>query len=113
MAQLIQHQKNGHIQILEWFKNSKYEFEYDNNAIIYASNSGHIQVLKWFKNSKYKFKYDNRAIKWASFYGKVEILDWFKNYCNVKKIIKIAISAYIKTIKYKTKNNYIKGYNKN
>jgi hypothetical protein len=35
------------------------------------------------------------------------------NFRNVKKNIKTSNSDYIKTIKFKTKNNYIKGYNKN
>jgi hypothetical protein len=64
----------------------------------------------------YKLKYgkfDENAIYKALYYGDVKFLEWFKNYCNIKKIIKISNSNYNKTIKFKNKNNYIKGYNKN
>ena len=70
---------NGYIQILEWFKNSGYEFKYDEEAIYNASKNGHIQILEWFKNSGYEFKYDMWAINWASKTGDVRVLKWFKN----------------------------------
>jgi hypothetical protein len=69
----------GHIQVLEWFKNSGYEFKYTDSAIIHASRSGHIQVLEWFKNSGYEFKYSELVIENASKNGNVQVLEWFKN----------------------------------
>ena len=69
----------GHIQVLEWFKNSGYEFEYDEYAIKWASINGHIQVLEWFKNSGYEFKYNENAINSASLNGHIQVLEWFKN----------------------------------
>ena len=56
-------------------------------AINFASRYGHIQVLEWFKNSGYKFKYDQYAIYGASEDEHNKILEFFKN-CNVKKVIK-------------------------
>ena len=85
----------------------------DEDAIMDASKNGDFKFLEWFKNSGYKFKYDKLAIIDASRNGHIQVLEWFKNYCNIKKIIKILGSYHNKTIKFKTKNNYIKGYNKN
>jgi hypothetical protein len=98
---------------------------YKNNIMYYACYFGHVEVLKWFKNSGYEFKYNKWSIDGAIFYGHVKILEWFnynrhikileffKNH-NVKKVIKWSkLLKFLKTIKYKTKNNYIKGYNKN
>ena len=71
--------KYGHIQVLEWFKNSGYKFKYNETPINYASKNGHIQVLEWFKNSGYEFKYSNNAINYASENGQIQVLEWFKN----------------------------------
>jgi hypothetical protein len=70
----------GHVQVLEWFKNSGYEFKYNETTITWASEKGQIEVLEWFKNSGYKFKYDTNAIDYASEYGHIQVLEWFKNY---------------------------------
>ena len=69
---------NGDVNVLEWFKNSDYEFEYCKYAINYASGNGHINVLEWFKNSDYEFKYDEEAINYASENGHIHVLEWFK-----------------------------------
>ena len=64
----------GHVNVLEWFKNSGklYETELKNNkeAIACASQNGRVNVLEWFsklcENSEYEFKYDEWAINNAS-----------------------------------------------
>jgi hypothetical protein len=129
---------NGNIEILEWFKNSSYEFKYDEDVIIWASYYGHTQVLEWFKNSGYEINYNNCEIYFASVNGHIQVLEWFKNSgykfkydkfafttkfikilkfycynCNIKKLIKWSSNIFIKTIKFKTNNKYIKGYQKN
>ena len=71
--------KNGHIAVLNWFKNCGFEFKYNSGAINDASKNGHIAVLDWFKNSGFKFKYDNLAIDYASANGHIAVLNWFKN----------------------------------
>jgi hypothetical protein len=131
--------QNGHIQVLEWFKNSGFKFEYDKWAFIWASKHGHDQVLEWFKNSGYKFKHDKYAIIMASQNGHIQVLEWFKNSrfefkyhkialktkfskilkffsynINIEKLIKWSNNKiFIKTIKFKTNNKYLKGYKKN
>jgi hypothetical protein len=87
--------KYCHIQVLEWFKNSGYEFEYHYSPIGVVCTYGNIQVLEWFKNSGYEFKYDEWAINYASYHGHIKVLEWFKNY------------------NYEFSNKYLKGYQKN
>jgi hypothetical protein len=130
--------RNGHVQVLEWFKNSEYEFKIDALAINNASSCGHIQVFEWFKNSGYEFKYTEWAINEASYNGHIQVLEWFKNSSyefkyskkafrtdfikilkfyskniNIKKLINCSSNIFIKTIKFKTHNKYLKGYKKN
>ena len=51
-----------------------------NDKIIYnASKYGNVDVLNWFKNSGFEFKYFENAINWASKNNHVEVLNWFKN----------------------------------
>ncbi len=105
--------RNGDVQFLEWFKNSGYEFKYDNYAIFYASENGHVHVLEWFKNSGYEFKYDKNAINYASSNGHIKVLKFCCINLNIKKLIKWSSNNFIKTIKFKTYNKYLKGYQKN
>jgi hypothetical protein len=101
---------HNHIQILEWFKNSGYEFKYDERSINNASHLGHLQVLEWFKNSGYKLKY----YKYSYETKFIKILKFYSYHLNIKKLIKWSkLNIFIKTIKFKTNNKYLKGYQKN
>ena len=105
----ILHKTNLNIFVIE---NNK--VLYKNNIIVNASKKGHIQVLEWFKNSGYKFKYDRKGIYFAYKYKQIKILKFFSNYINIQKLIKISNSnIFIKTITFKTKTKYLKGYQKN
>ena len=87
---------------------------YKNNIINGASYYGNIEVLEWFKNSGYEFKYDEYAITSASCHGHIQILKFYGENINIKKLIKWPKSKiFIKTIKFKTHNTYLKGYQKN
>ena len=101
--------EKNNVIILEWFKNSGYKFKYNKNALYGASLNGHIKSLKWFKNN-YRLKYDKELIKE---YFCLDVLKFWSKNINVKKIIKWSKYKYVKTLKFKTKNNYIKGYSKN
>jgi hypothetical protein len=59
---------SGHINVLDWFHNSEYEFKYSIYAIDHASDAGHVNVLEWFHNFEYEFKYSDNAINYAASY---------------------------------------------
>ena len=73
-----------------------------------------MDILKWFKKSDYKFKYSEYGIYDVSEYKHRKILKFYCNKINIKKIIKWSNKIiFIKTIKFKTNNKYLKGYQKN
>ncbi len=96
-------------------------FVIENNKVLYYNNiinnacyNGHIKVLEWFKNSGYKFKYTKGQIYWVSLFRNLQILKFYCNNINIKKLIKwLDKIIFIKTIKFKTRNKYLKGYQKN
>jgi hypothetical protein len=120
--------RGGHVHVLEWFKNSGYEFKYSKIAIRKVSANGFVHVLEWFKNSGYKFKYDKNAIYYASINGNINVLEWFKKSGYKLKYNKSVInklhcinhlwwvnyssyaSKWFKNNNYKTRLNYIKQY---
>ena len=55
---------NGHVEILEWFKSSGYNFKYDIDVINYALSEGHVKILDWIKNSCYRLRYNRYGITW-------------------------------------------------
>jgi hypothetical protein len=67
----------GHVNVLEWFKNSGLEFKYDESAVNNAARNGHIEVLDWFKNSGFEFKYNPMVIE--TLQDRPAVLEWFKN----------------------------------
>lgn len=114
---------NENIEILKWFKQNNYLKNiktHTDTAIEY----GKIKCLDWFKSIGFKIKYNYSALIDAYNYNRrVDIFSknnfylfyaWLKknNYKhkNYKKIIKICKCKYIE---FKTKNKYLKGYNKN
>jgi hypothetical protein len=128
----------NHIQVLEWYKKSGYEIMNYEKSIYYTSGCGNVKVLKWFKKSNYKILCYAYYLEIACLNHKIEILKWFKTHSDfkysfqaiyntqkynifkfflknihIKKIIKFSKQSFLKNIKFKTKNNYMKGYNKN
>jgi hypothetical protein len=118
--------RNKKLKIIKWFKKINGNLNYSNDVIYYASRKGYVKILKWFKNLKQKFKYDKYAICFYEMHTIVnnsflKSLKFWHDNINIKKFVKWSIYYFIKQtnnyaikhIKFKTKNNYIKGYNKN
>ncbi len=83
---------------------------YKNNIINFASRYGHVKVLEWFKNSGYEFKYYKCVFETMC----IKILKFYGYHINIKKLIKWStLNIFKKTIKFKTNNKYLKGYQKN
>jgi len=55
------------------------ELYYTENAMDYASANGHIKVLEWWKNSGFILKYSESAMHMAAKAGNVCSLDWWVN----------------------------------
>jgi hypothetical protein len=70
---------NGHVNVLNWWVNSKLKLKYTYRALDIASIRGHINVLEWWKHSGRKLKYSDTAINYASIKGHVDVLEWWKN----------------------------------
>jgi hypothetical protein len=107
----------GDIKILEYYKNIGFNFNDSFIVDVFFTTSacmyGYEQLLKWLKTFPF-FKYNNDSIFIASYNEHIKILKFFIQTIHIKKVIKFSKPVkIITTIKYKTKNNYIKGYNKN
>lgn len=128
-----------HIEVLEWYINSKFNFSVNNilgyaciyrkikilnwfdnknfliedKRIIYIDNFeniiNHIEIFDWLKKNNYKIKYNKHSF----YFIKNKIFKIFCDYINIKKAITWNINIISTHLKFKTKNNYFKGYNKN
>jgi hypothetical protein len=71
---------NGHVQVLDWFKKSGYEFKNPDSQIIdEVCSLGYIQILEWLNNNNYKLNYSSDSINWASGSGNIKILEFFNS----------------------------------
>ena len=52
------HQKKAILEFWIGLRILVFEFKYNEGAINNASLNGHVAVLDWFKNSGFEFKYD-------------------------------------------------------
>jgi hypothetical protein len=80
---------NGHVSVIDWFKNSGLKFEYSKIAFNNAIGNANFGVLIWFKNSDLKLKYSDKGIRSAVVNGHLNVLQWLKfnelnyNYKNI------------------------------
>ena len=100
---------------------------YEKDILFYASLLNHENVLEWYKKSGYVFskkfliehkKYNDMGFidnSGTMIYGNYnKILKTYLKYVHVKKVIKWGYRKKgLKYVKFKTKNYYLKGYNKN
>jgi hypothetical protein len=121
---------NGNVELLNWYEKNGYKSKIEFVALQNAYNNGHYKVLEWIKKSIYPLrKYKKNNLRW---YSPLKIILIFIKKICIKKVIKwldidikgldihlndVDINEFkvkeVKGIKFKTKNNYIKGYNKN
>jgi hypothetical protein len=70
---------NGHVDILQWWKNSDANFKIDTTiSITNASTEGRVNVLEWLKHSGLELEYNNCPICMACCRGHVDVLEWWK-----------------------------------
>ncbi|KAJ3375567.1 hypothetical protein HDU84_000581, partial [Entophlyctis sp. JEL0112] len=63
--------ENGHVDVLEWCKNSGLKMNWINMA-------GSVEVLEWWKNSGLELKWSSHAIGNAMRNKRIDILNWWK-----------------------------------
>ncbi len=104
---------NNNVKILNWYKNFGYYCYYDYNMIVHAFNNGNIEFLKWLKIN-FGLKHWKNAFLYMYRRYRIIVLNFLIQNVKIKNVVKVAKGFdFIKTIKFKTKNKYLKGYNKN
>ena len=86
---------------------------YNSYIILSIFNNKNIEFLKLLK-IKYKLKEWISALFYIGHKDRFFVLNFLIQNVKIKNVVRVAKRfGFIKTIKFKTKNNYIKGYNKN
>ncbi len=69
----------GLLSVLENINAKKNKYKYSNLAVDRASQNGHVYVLQWWKESGLELRYTTNAINHASRNGHVSVLQWWKD----------------------------------
>lgn len=69
---------NGHVEILEWWKQSGLELKYTQNAMDSASHNGHTAVLDWWVNSGLRLLYYPLLLDKATIDCRLEVMEWWR-----------------------------------
>jgi hypothetical protein len=69
---------NGRVDLLEWLKNSKCQFRYSEQGLLYASMNGHVNVLKWWKKNELPLTYSEELLKTAYMHDQFNVIEYFK-----------------------------------
>ena len=84
-----------------------------NNYKIKSFDVLHKTDLNIFVIENNKVLYVNNLVNYASRNCNIKFLKFYSNNINIKKLIKSIKHIFIKTVKFKTHNKYLKGYQKN
>jgi len=68
--------RNGHVDVLKWWKASGLPLAYSEASLEGASGRGHIPVLDWWKHSELQLKI-GKVMDLASLAGHIKVLDWW------------------------------------
>ena len=119
--------QNSHVNVLEWLK-SKNFIKNKAYGVLQATIYGNYEILEWYKKNNFKIIYTRYYVRNS---GCIQCLNFWIEIVNIKKIIMWLSPVYfdsylsrdtvkwlnprmfIKTLKFKTKNKYFKGYKKN
>ena len=101
---------HGNIRGLERHKSLGYKLKYSKYTISLSCSESNFSNLLLMAIMGYDIEEEKKLLSTKN----ALTLNFFIKNINIKKVIKWAYSSkFIKSKKFKTKNNYIKGYNKN